>query len=291
MGKGTTTSGSSSSTTNPWKPTAEPMKAALGVAGDLWAQGVGSQVYQGTTVAPFSQPTQTALTQGMQLAQNPNSVSNTAAQAGQGMITSGGINPFMQQSYNNWNPSASGQMLNSNPFLQQSLDFQSGKITDKVNSAFSGAGRSNSGAHAQALANELAGLRFGAASDNYNFERQMQNQAIQGQAGLGEAAQGILGGAINSASNLEAGRFDNIDRMLKMGQIIENKQGQALAENKAKFDQQNQMPWSQLERFMSIVQPPAQGFASQQGTSTQTTSNPFNPMSLIGAPMALSGSK
>lgn len=286
--------GSSTKTTtnnqvNPWQPTQEPLKAAIGVAGDLWAQGVGSQVYPGTTVAPFSQPTQQAITTGMNLAQNPSSVTNQAATTGSQMMTQGGVNPFMQGAYDKWNPSASGQMLNSNPFLNQALDFQSGKIGQQVNSVFSGAGRSGSGAHAKALADELAGLRFGAASDNYNFERGMQNSAIQGQAGLGQSANSNMQNLLQLAPGLEAGKFDNVDRMLKLGQVIENKQQAGLLENATKFDQQNQMPWTQLERLVSIIQPPAQGFASQQGTSK--TSTPFNPMSLVGAPLLLSGSK
>lgn len=288
MGGGSTTT-TQKTDNSPWKPTQDPLKAAVGVAGNLWAQGVGSQVYPGSTVSPFSTPTQTALTQGMDMAQQPNGLATQAADANSQMLTGGGINPFMQSSYDNWNPSASGSMLNSNPFLNQALDYQSGKVADQINSVFSGAGRTGSGAHAQALAKELAGLRFGAASDNYNFERQMQQNAISGQAGLGQSAYSNLLSAIQQAPTTDAGRFDNIDRMLKMGQIIENKQGQVLTENKDKFDQQNNMPWTQLERFLSVISPPASGFASQQAKSTQ--SNPFNPMSLVGVPLTLNGSK
>lgn len=287
MGSGTTTQ--TKTQNNPWKPTEDPLKAGVGVAGNLWAQGVGSQVYPGSTVSPFSVPTQTALTQGMQLAQQPNSTTSQAAETGSSIMTAGGMNPFMKQAYDAYNPSASGAMLNSNPFLNDSLDFQSDRIAQKVNSVFSGAGRSGSGAHARALADQLAGLRFGASADNYNLERQLQNQAIGGQGAIGTSAQSALLDTMGQASNLEAGKFDNVDRMLKMGQIIENKDQQALAENKTKFDQQNNMPWTQLERFMSIVSPPASGFASQQGSTTQ--SNPFNPQSLIGLPLLASGGK
>lgn len=291
MGGSNKTTTTQNTVSNPWGPTQDPLKAAIGVAGNLWAQGVGSQVYPGSTVSPLSQPTQQAITQGMQLAQQPNGLTSQAADANSQMIASGGVNPFMQQSYNNWNPSATGSMLNSNPFLNQALDYQSGKVADQINSVFSGAGRSNSGAHAQALAKELAGLRFGAASDNYNFERQMQNNAISGQAGLGQSAFSNQMGAIQQAPTSEASKFDNIDRMLKMGQIIENKQGQVLTENEQKFLQQNNMPWTQLERLVSIISPPASGFASQQGTGTSSQKNPFNPMSLIGVPLTLSGGK
>lgn len=281
------------STAEPWKPAQPLLMAGMGIGSQLYADGIGGQIYSGNTTAPFSQPTQQGLQQGVAMAGQANPFASTALNYAQNTLQNNGANPFMADAYAKYQPTASGAMLGQNPFLQGALDFQSNKVADKVNSIFSGAGRTGSGAHAGTLGNELAGLRFGASADNYNFERGQQMQAIGDQANLGRSAMDNANNILGQAGTLEALPFNNIDRMMQLGGKIEGKQQDIINENIRKFEAGQEAPWSQLSRLLGTVSPFAQAFPSStgtmSGTGTSVAKTPFNPMSLAGIPMMAAG--
>lgn len=285
------TSGSTNQTTqsSPWGPAQLPLIDIFTDAKKMYDSGVGPQVYPGSTVTPFSQPTQQGLTQGYDMAKAGNPFIQNVQDYATKTMAAGGTNPFMMEAKSNLDPTANGSMLEGNPFFQKALDFQSGKVADRVNSVFSGAGRGLSGSHGRTLTDELAGLRFGALSDNYNMERGMQMDANKTIAGMGSDAANVNANLVNNASNIDALRYNDIDRMFKIGSTIESKQGEVLNENKQKFDMQNLLPWQHLELYNGMIQPGAGGTASTVGQSNQQTSTPFNPTSLLGIPLMMGG--
>lgn len=285
----TNQSQNSTTTSEPWGPAVPHIKDIFGDAKKMYDYGVGPQVWSGSTVTPFSAPTQEGLTKGYQMAQSGNPFATAVQDYATSTMQNSGANPFMLEAKTNIDPTAKGDMLNGNPFFQQALDFQSGKIEDRVNSIFSGAGRGLSGSHAKGLASELGGLRFGALSDQFNNERAYQMDANKMIAGMGSDAAATSSNLIGNATNLDSLRFNDIDRMLKIGGTIEGKQGEVLNEAKSKFDQQNMLPWQHLQLYKDSINPNVGGTSSTVGTGSSTTSTPFNPMSLLGIPMMAGG--
>lgn len=78
-----TNKGTSTTTSNPWAPTIDPTKGAIGDAEDMYSSG-GMQIdpYTGERVAGMSDATQT----GMSMLQQPNEVSPLAFNAWQAML-------------------------------------------------------------------------------------------------------------------------------------------------------------------------------------------------------------
>jgi hypothetical protein len=279
----------STTTSSPWGPAQLPLIDIFTDAKKMYDYGVGPQVYPGTTVTPFSQPTMQGLTQGFNMAKQGNPFAQNVQDYATKTMAAGGTNPFMMEAKNNLSPTASGSMMENNPFFQKALDFQSDNIIDRVNMNMSGAGRGGSGDHGRAMTRELTGQRFGAMNDMYNFERGLQMDANKTIAGMGSDAANISANLVGNASNIDALRYNDIDRMFKIGSTIEGKQGEVLNENKQKFDQQNLLPWQHLELYNGMIQPGAGGTATTIGKSNASTSTPFNPMSLLGIPLMAGG--
>ena len=290
MGGSSTTEKQNSTTTNePWGPAVPHITDIFTDAKKMYDYGAGPQVWSGSTVAPFSVPTQEGLTKGYNMAQTGNPFAAGVQNYATSTINSGGTNPFMLEAKANIDPTAQGNMLEGNPFFQKALDFQSGKIEDRVNSVFSGAGRGLSGSHARALAEELAGQRFGALSNQFNNERAFQMDANKMLAGMGSDASSVASNLVNNASNIDALRYNDIDRMFKIGNAIESKQGDVLNEAKEKFDLQNMLPWQHLALYKDSINPNVGGTSTTTGKGS--TSTPFNPVSLLGIPMMAAGGK
>lgn len=290
-GGGNNNSNTSSTTTSePWGPAQQPLKDIMAAAGNLFKADVGNQIFPGSTVAPFSLPTQAAITKGVNMASQGNPLGGLFNDSVMNGLQTGGMNSQMSQAFGAIAPTASGSMLNSNPFLNQALDFQSGKIADKVNDIFGSSGRQFSGAHAQALGNELAGLRYGAASQNYENERNRQMQGIGMQADIGGAADNNARAWGGMAPTADALRYADVDRLSKLGGTIEGKQQQLMDEAKSKFDQQNMLPWERLTQYQNILNPPAVNFGSSSSSGKSGQSTGFNPLGLaMAAPMMMMG--
>lgn len=286
-GTSTTQKQNSTTTSEPWGPAVPHITDIMTDAKKMYDYGAGPQVWSGSTVTPFSVPTQEGLNKGYEMAQAGNPFAQSVQDYATTTMQSGGTNPFMLEAKANIDPTAQGNMLEGNPFFKQALDFQSGKIEDSVNSVFSGAGRGLSGSHAKALASELAGHRFGALSNQFNNERAFQMDANKMLAGMGSDAAATNANLIGQASNLDALRYNDIDRMFKIGSAVEGKQGEILNEAKSKFDQQNMLPWQHLALYKDSINPNIGGTSTTTGSGT--TSQPFNPMSLLGIPLMMGG--
>ena len=286
-GPSTNQSQKSTTTSEPWGPAVPHITDIMGDAKKMYDYGAGPQVYPGSTVTPFSLPTQEGLTKGFEMAQGGNPFAANVQDYITKTMASGGTNPFMMEAKTNIDPTARCDMLEGNPFFQKALDFQSGKIEDRVNSIFSGAGRGLSGSHARTLADELGGLRFGALSDQFNNERAYQIDANKMLAGMGSDAASTASNLIGNASGLDALRYSDIDRMFKIGSAIEGKQGEIQKEDKEKFDQANMLPWQHLQLYKDSINPNVGDTSSSTGSGS--TSQPFNPMSLLGIPMMAGG--
>lgn len=286
MGSSSTTVKQSNS---PWKPLQQPLKDIYSSAGKMADAGVGPHVFPGGELAPMSIPTQAGLLGATYEAFQGNPLTKPLTNVVAQNAAAGGFNDYMRTAADNLS-SLAGMSMNPggvNPYFEDALNAQLKKASDQVNSYFSAAGRYGSGYHSKALADQLGGIRANALFNQFNQDIGNAMNASQALAQTGDAAINNLMGMIQTSPTLDNLRFSDYDRMLKVGKNIQDYQQAIMNEAKAKYEQQNQLPWDYLDRLNQIYQPAAVNFAS----GSQTQKKPWSPTSLIGAPMAAMGLK
>ena len=217
--------------------------------------------YPGSTVVPLSDQTKTAL----------------------GMIQDRATNP------NNLNASATGQLqntlnggyLNSNPYLGGVMDQALNKVRSSLDSQFNLAGRTGSGAAANAFAENASNALTNIGYQNYNDERQRQQQAAL------------------IAPQQNAANYNDAAQLAGVGSTYEQQAGNQLQDQINRFNYNQQEPANRIQNYMGLVQ----GNYGQQ-SSTQTPIYSQNPWSqalgmgagltgigqgLFGAPSAFGG--
>ena len=274
---------------SPWKPLQQPLKDLYSSAGKMADEGVGPQVFPGGELAPMSVPTQAGILGATYESFRGNPLTEPLNQAMQQTTRTGGYNMDMRKAtgYLDRIAGMSSNPGGVNPYFEDALNAQLKSASDQVNSYFSAAGRYGSGAHAKALADQLGGIRATTLYNQFNQDIGNAMNASQALAQTGDAAINNLMGITQTAPTLDNLRFSDYDRMLKIGQNIQDYQQAIMNETKAKYEQQNQLPWDYLDRLNSIYQPAAVNF----GSSSQTQTKPWSPTSLVGAPMAAMGLK
>ena len=227
------------------------------------------------------------------------------------------------QGYQNFGSGAAGTNLagmasgaeDRNPFLQQALDANDSLIANRVNSAMSGMGRYGSGGHTDVLARSLAGADAPILAQAYNDQQNRRiaaNSAIDQNTLAGLAGQtGVQGANIGNALSANslglsslAGGMNNASGLASMypslaalqflpGQML----GTAGSANQQRadtqlqgqigaFNQQEQMPWTQLGRYSSGISGlsgliPQIGSSATSGTSQQMA-NPWQIATGLG---------
>lgn len=332
----------------PWKAAQPALLQMLNSGMSLYNSGVGFNPYPGSTVAGLSDQTTQAL-QGMtDLAQNGNPLGQSAYNNAQGVIDTGGLSAdqraalgstygvatganglttggqyagLMSQAgqpgavASNLSGYARGDYINGgSPQFNAALDYQSGKLADDVNRAYSNMGRYGSAAHAGTVGEQVGQFRNQALSDEIAREQGLQMQAAgmlsgEQQQGWGNqlaALSGLTGtqqqnianmlgagagytGAVNQGQQL-AGNYSNMGSALynqlyspyqmlgQAGSAYDAYNQSLLSDTVNRYNQEQQAPWNRLGALAQY----ALGAGSQGGTSTSSTSTPTNPMQIIG---------
>jgi hypothetical protein len=197
-----------------------------------------------------------------------------------GTDRTGMINDAYQQYQKALQPFASGDYVNpaSNPALQGYLGTIQNDVANQVNGMFAGAGRDLSGANQQTLARGIAQGEAPVLNDAYNTARSQQLAAINSLYGAGNTTGGLLS------------QFDQTKLANEQAGLNVAKTAQAFAldpynQQLAIEAQRRGIPLSTLQAMTGIAMPIAGAGQTTTGTSTQTTSSPFNPLSLL--PLAL----
>lgn len=283
--------GSTTSTTtvkndnSPWPPIQQPIKDVNLVAANLAASGVGATPFPGARVAPMSLPTQGALLGAATEAVTGTNVAKPLIGAISERAASGGMSPFMTQAANYFTQLADeatkpGQ---ANPYFDAALRGQLSQAADSINSYFSAKGRYGSGAHNQVLARQLGNIRASTLFNQFNQDRQRALAAGQQLAALGDAGINNLLGMAQVAPTLNNQRYSDFDRLLKVGQNIQNYQQAIMNDAAQRYREQETAPWRTIDLWNSAMNPATIKFGS--GSSSQTSSKPWSPVSLLGVPM------
>lgn len=298
-GKQTTTASS-----EPWKDAQPALKTGIATATNLLNSGVGSKVYTGSTVTPWS--TQTMAGMGaMENTARANMGGRGLSGQYQNVINNGGYNNDMRTAASGFRSMASGNGLNSaqnaalantqrvansnfdvnaNPAFQQVLQQAQRGATDAVSNSAAAAGRYGSGVHQGNLAREVGDLTSRMVGNEYNNWQNRRDAANQSMFGMGQQGQSNLASARASLAGLGQQAFGNlgsayqgmnapVQDLMKVGSMNEDLARRVMNDRLRIFDSANNAPWEQLARFNAI----ASGAGQLGGTETQTQpgQNPF----------------
>jgi len=227
------------------------------------------QMYQGQTYVSPSEQTLTALQAQENIARQQSPVLGAAQ--GAFLQSLGGISN-----------TAAGQYLNANPYQQQMMQAAtrpleqafSNQVLPGISSLYSKSGRLGSGSMERALSSASEGfgrsigdITANIAGTQFQQERGLQQQAQLAQAALAQAAPSIYGQ-----------QFLPSQTLAQVGAQQEAIAAQPLQEQLARFQFGQQLPYQQLQGYLSSV------YGSPMGSyGTQTTQQPLYQNRTTGA--------
>jgi hypothetical protein len=238
-------------------------------AQSLFLTGQQPEFFPGQTYVSPSAATTESIAQQEAIARQQSPVLQQAQQAFQSSL--GGIGQTAQGGFLNANPYQAQMMQAATRPLEQAFSQQ---VLPGISSLFSKSGRLGSGAMERALktATEGYGRALGDITSNiagtqYQQERGLMQQAQLGQAALAQAAPSIYGQQFLPAQALG-----------QVGAQQEAVAGLPLQEQMARFQFGQQLPYQQLQGYLSSV------YGSPMGSyGTQTTQQPLYQNRTTGA--------
>jgi hypothetical protein len=238
-------------------------------AQSLFLTGQQPTFFPGQTYVSPSAATTDALAQQEAIARQQNPMLQQAQQAYQSSL--GGIGQTAQGGFLNANPYQAQMMQAATRPLEQAFSQQ---VLPGISSLYSKSGRLGSGSMERALgtASEGFGRAIGDITSNiagtqYQQERGLMQQAQLGQAALAQAAPSIYGQ-----------QFLPSQALGQVGAQQEAIAGQPLQEQMARFQFGQQLPYQQLQGYLSSVYGSPMG-----GFGTQTQQTPLYENRTVGA--------
>jgi hypothetical protein len=290
---------SQTQTRDPWAPAQPFLQQLMGSAQSLYTGNVGYEPYDQQTQAQFTpganQAMDTIAAYGLGNPESQGAVAGLGA--GQNLINSYGLTPGIQgilaalmgpggttSRYGTMYDEASGT---ENPYLQSVIEASNRRIADKVNSAFSSAGRYGSGQHTDVASRAMAEAADPILAQDYEARQARRMEALKATAGiLGQGAD-ISARGINQAGQwaqlmpgLEQARFAPLQRTLGVEEARRALSQAQLDDNLRLWNAQQARPWEQLQRYSGIIG----GAGGLGGTTVQASSQarPSTLQSILG---------
>ena len=198
----------------PWIGAQPFIKDVLQIGQDQYQSG-GPQFFPDATYVPFSPYTEQA-------------INSQVARAGVG-------NPLVQASQANLVDTASGNFLNSNPYLDATFQQAMRSALPSINATFGMGSRTGSNAHTQAIGQTASDLLTDIYGDNYQQERgrQLQTAAL--------------------APAFAANDYQDIQALFNAGGIVEGKANQVLQDRMNRYNYYQNLPEANLDRYAQVV--------------------------------------
>jgi hypothetical protein len=287
---------------DPWAPAQPYLQQIMGQGANLYNQGAGSQTWGGPLTAPLSSQTRYGISNLTDTARALQPNAAAPANYGTGVIQSGGLNSGYDKpmgiygdvaqaagqptaSAQNLGGMASGADAGQNPYLLQMLQDNTDRIGNRVASQMSGMGRYGSFGHGDALARSITSANAPILSSAYENDRNRMLQA-SGQIDASNAqaantqmgaAQGLTGiqnfgqqNAANWASmmpQLQQSAFMPSNQLLAAGNYMDQYDQRTIDAQRQLFEQQQNMPWTQLAKYSGALQGTAP-WTANAGTTT-----------------------
>jgi hypothetical protein len=282
-----------SNNSEPWSAQQPGYKKAIAGAQNAYDANIGGEVYQGSTVTPFSSQSTSAFNS---IENNANANTNGRGASGQyqGIINSGGFNGSQLDAMNQFRQTANGSGYNSEQqdAVDQFRQTANGSANDDayqsmrantladaqhgVNESFSGAGRYGGAMHQGAVADTLAdaGARMDygqlqrqdtANSNLFSMGQQAQsnrNMANSNLFNMGQQGQNNIG---NAYEGLNAGNQD----LMNVGSQYEDLATRVKNDELRIFNESQNKPWEMIAKLNNGV-----GGAGNYGSSTTTATSP-----------------
>lgn len=305
---------------DPWAPSQPALTDIINQASTLQHQGAGSQTWGGPLIGNLDPATQAGMNLTNQTAgQNAGTASQPYNYA-QGMIQNNGLTPAYNQPmgiYGSVNQSASGPTSaatnlggmasgatsGQNPGLMTMLQDNANRIGNRVASQMSGAGRLGSFGYGDAMARSITSANAPIISDAYNQDQNRmlsansqidssQRAADATRLGAAGGMTGILNTGASNAQNwagmlpaLNNLQYDPANRMMMTGGVNDARNQQLLDSQRALFEQQNNMPWTQLSKYGGAVSglgPLLQGMGTTAGSGQTQQQTPWTQYAGLG---------
>ena len=238
-------------------------------AQSLFLTGQQPEFFPGQTYVSPSAATTESIAQQEAIARQQSPVLQQAQQAFQSSL--GGIGQTAQGGFLNANPYQAQMMQAATRPLEQAFSQQ---VLPGISSLYSKSGRLGSGSMERALGTATEGygralgdITANIAGTQYQQERGLMQQAQLGQAALAQAAPSIYGQQFLPSQTLG-----------QVGAQQEAIAAQPLQEQMARFQFGQQLPYQQLQGYLSSVYGSPMG-----GFGTQTTQQPTYQNRTVGA--------
>lgn len=229
---------SNTSSTSPWGP-AQPF-LTMGMDKARWwmENPANSQIYEGTTVIPFSQNTLRGMDQATGIAQNAMTPMQNPLKSYTGM-------------FDVLNPIARGDFANDSTF-NNTLGAAQEAASTSVSDAMSAAGRYGSGVHQSTMGKTIGDMTNQAMLDR-------QNWALGGIQSLGDRMQGAYNTALAPSQT-----------MMGVGGMQEDLAGKYAQEKLDKFNARKQAPMDAIAQANAI-------FTGSGSLGSNTTQKVYQP--------------
>jgi hypothetical protein len=240
-------------TKDPWSAAQPHLMNTMGAAQSLYGNNVGYQPYTGSTQAALDPMISTAMGAQQGLAQQ-----NLGGTAGIKAAQQLGLEQIQ----------GAGKQ---NPYLQSILDTSNRRISDKIGSSMSGAGRYGSGAHTDVAARAMAEAANPILAEDYS----------QGLQRAGQWAQLM--------PTLDQAQYAPAQSLMALGQYNQERAQNVLDQQVKTYNAQQAYPWEQLARYNAIVGGAGGLGGSMTGTQTTPINNPSTLQKLFGGAAAGAG--
>ena len=230
------------------------------------------QFFPGSTVVPFSEPTQRALDLTQQRAVD----GSPTVDAAQGYVQNTLNVPPTSQFGNATNPYATNPSAGGNPFLDATFNRAADQVQNRLQSSFAGSGRNIGAARAPAALelNDLANTVYGGA-----YQQDANRQFGYDQIGAGtfdaergrmlsdlQQQRGIQLGAAGMAPGLATTDYQDLAALEGVGGRYEDQAGQRIDEQISRFNFDQNAPDMNLDRYLARIQGAFPGQSVTQST-------------------------
>lgn len=273
---------------DPWAPSVPYLNQIMQQGQQNYNSGAGSQTWGGALQAPQSQHTQMGINALAGEAYGQQGVAGQPLAYGQNLIQNNGLTPGYQapmatygnvtqqagqptSSATNLAGMASGADAGKDPYMMQMLQDNANLIGNRVASQMSGSGRLGSFGYGDQMARSITAANAPILSNAYNSDKNRQlsasgqidqsNNAAQAmQLGAAQGQTNALNFGQQNAANW-AGMLPQLQQMsyqpgqmlLGIGGLQDQYKQQGIDAQRQLFEQQQQMPWTQLARYSGAV--------------------------------------
>lgn len=268
MGGQNKSTGSTTTTSTSPPGMSQLMSGAKGVfdKGTAWAPNTSSMV------TPFSTQTNQAMTGMQNVANSSTGAFDQNFKNITGLTQDGGLNALQQQQVNRLNPIASGDRMNSNPYLEDLIKRSGDDIRYQTGLGASAMGRYGSGGHEGVTGKAIGDMSGNLRYQNYGDEANRQMDAIGSLFNAGTQQRQNVAAGTGQLSDAYNARLSPYNTLSQVGAKNEDLYSRTLADKSRIFSEKQNAQTAPINWMANLLG------AAGGGQSVTNTSVPSNPL-------------